>query len=225
MAAADGYRLAVQKGPLETAVPEEFSINLPANFLKEMNRIKGKSEEPVHICLPNNRKQAMFEIIAGSHGDFRVEMTTQLLEGDYPEYEDLIPTNNEVQAVFDGSLFPPGSPEHRGLLQVQLQQDHPGPAAWGERRKTHHHHLRLQRGDRRQPVNHGTRRPHRRGQRHLLQPPVHARAARRNRQEQDPHGNQQQPLSRSLPDRRTRGVHPRRHANNAHLTGRTDQKW
>ena len=105
MAAADGYRLAVQKGPLETAVPEEFSINLPANFLKEMNRIKGKSEEPVRICLPNNRKQALFEITAGGHGDFRVEMTTQLLEGDYPEYEDLIPTNNEVQAVFDGSIF------------------------------------------------------------------------------------------------------------------------
>ena len=105
MAGADGFRLAVQRGALEAPVDGEFAINLPANFLKEMNRIKGKSEEPVRLCLPNNRKQAMFEINAGAHGEFRVQMTTQLLEGDYPDYEELIPKSNSVQAILDGPIF------------------------------------------------------------------------------------------------------------------------
>ena len=107
MAGADGFRLAVQRGALDAPVEEEMELNIPAKFLTEMNRIKGGSEEQIRLGFPSNRKQAMVKFQAGAFGDFQVEMTSQMLEGLYPNYEDLIPKNNSVKALFN----------HQDLLQ------------------------------------------------------------------------------------------------------------
>lgn len=103
MAAADGFRLAVQQGNLENPVDEPFEVNLPANFLKRLRTIQGDSDEPVHIHMPQNRKQALFQFITAAHGELRVEMTTLLLDGEYPSYQDLIPESSSVHAVMDSS--------------------------------------------------------------------------------------------------------------------------
>ena len=108
MAGADGYRLAIQHGGLDAPVERTIELNLPAKFLSDINRIKGDSEGGVKIGIPANQKQAIVRFQAGAHGNFQVEMTSQMLDGTYPEYEGLIPKNNSVRAVFN----------HADLLQA-----------------------------------------------------------------------------------------------------------
>ena len=51
MAAADGFRLAVQNGALLKPVAEDMSVIIPARTMNELNRLIGDREEPVEILM------------------------------------------------------------------------------------------------------------------------------------------------------------------------------
>ena len=97
MAAADGFRLAVHHGALLQPVAEEISVIIPARTMNELNRLIGDREEPVEILMTPAKGQVMFRIRGGD----TVEIVSQLLQGTFPNYEQLIPQSYTTRAVMD----------------------------------------------------------------------------------------------------------------------------
>ena len=97
MAAADGFRLAVHHGALLKPVSEEMSVIIPARTMNELNRLISDREEPVEILMTPAKGQVMFRIRGGD----TVEIVSQLLQGTFPNYEQLIPQSYTTRAVMD----------------------------------------------------------------------------------------------------------------------------
>ena len=97
MAAADGFRLAVQHGSLTQAAPEEMSVIIPARTMNELNRLLGDHDEPVDIMLTPQKSQVMFRVRGGD----TVELVSQLLQGTFPNYDQLIPQSYTTRAILD----------------------------------------------------------------------------------------------------------------------------
>ena len=98
MAAADGYRLAVQHGSLLQPVGEEMSVIIPARTLNELNRLLGDQDEPVEMMTTPARGQVMFRI---QGEETTVELVSQLLQGSFPNYDQLIPQSYTTRAILD----------------------------------------------------------------------------------------------------------------------------
>ena len=97
MAAADGFRLAVQQGPLVQGVKSETKVIIPARTLNELSRLLADQEEAVEIMLTPAKGQVLFR----TKGNETVETVSQLLQGSFPDYEQLIPQSYQTRAVFD----------------------------------------------------------------------------------------------------------------------------
>ena len=94
LAAADGFRLAVQQGSLTEPVAEDIGVIVPARTLNELSRLLGDQDDPVEIMMVPARGQVLFKT-AG------VEVVSQLLQGTFPNYDQLIPQNYDTRSVFD----------------------------------------------------------------------------------------------------------------------------
>ncbi len=97
MAAADGFRLAVQHGELMQSTPEEMSVIIPARTMNELQRLLGDNSEPVDIMLTPQKGQVMFRLQGGD----TVELVSQLLQGTFPNYDQLIPQGYTTRAILD----------------------------------------------------------------------------------------------------------------------------
>ncbi len=97
LAAADGFRLAVHHGALISPVDTEIKVIIPARTLNELNRLLGDQEEPVDIMMTPAKGQVMFRI----RGRETVEVVSQLLQGAFPNYEQLIPDRHDTRAILD----------------------------------------------------------------------------------------------------------------------------
>ncbi len=98
LAAADGFRLAVYRMPLSKAVQGKTSIIIPARTLNELNRVLGDQEEPVIVTVNDQRNQVMFRLN-------NVEIVSQLLQGTFPNYSQVIPKSYDTRAVVDVQEF------------------------------------------------------------------------------------------------------------------------
>jgi DNA polymerase-3 subunit beta len=97
LAAADGFRLAVHQGVLREPVASEIKVIVPARTLNEVNRLLGDQEEPVEITMTPAKGQVLFRIKGGE----TVEVVSQLLQGSFPNYQQLIPEKHDTRAVLD----------------------------------------------------------------------------------------------------------------------------
>ena len=97
MAAADGFRLAVHHGDLSQSTPEEISVIIPARTMNELNRLLSDHSEPVDIMLTPQKGQVMFRLQGGD----TVELVSQLLQGTFPNYDQLIPQSYTTRAILD----------------------------------------------------------------------------------------------------------------------------
>ncbi|MBN1192410.1 MAG: DNA polymerase III subunit beta [Coriobacteriia bacterium] len=98
LAAADGFRLAVYKMPLARAVEGKTTVIVPARTLNEIQRLLGEQEEPVHITVNDQRTQAIFRLN-------NAEIVTQLVQGTFPNYSQVIPSKYDTRAVADVGEF------------------------------------------------------------------------------------------------------------------------
>ncbi|MDO8687323.1 MAG: DNA polymerase III subunit beta [Dehalococcoidales bacterium] len=98
LAAADGFRLAVYKLPLSTAVSQKTEVIIPARTLTELNRLMVDGEETVDITINPNRSQALFRLKAA-------ELVSQLVQGSFPQYDQLIPQSSNTRVVVDVADF------------------------------------------------------------------------------------------------------------------------
>ena len=94
MAAADGFRLAVHKGTLDGAVAESLSFIIPARTLNELSRFLGDQDDPVEMTVTPSRGQALFRTTG-------IQMVSQLIQGTFPDYAQLIPEKCQTRTVID----------------------------------------------------------------------------------------------------------------------------
>ncbi len=98
LAAADGFRLAVHKAPLAQPVAEMTEVIIPARTLNELQRLIGDEEKPVEITINPNGSQVLFRLKD-------VEMASQLIQGAFPNYTQLIPQSYVTRAEIGLSDF------------------------------------------------------------------------------------------------------------------------
>ena len=98
LAAADGFRLAVYKLPITTPVSDKTEVIIPARTLAELNRLIADQEEPVEITVNPNKSQALFRLKS-------IELVSQLVQGTFPNYTQLIPQSYNTRAVVDVAEF------------------------------------------------------------------------------------------------------------------------
>lgn len=91
-AAADGYRLAVRTAKVETPFDQSREVVIPAKAMRELARIIPDDESLVSISLPTERSLALFAI--GS-----TVISTQLLEGRFPDFGAIIPKSYSTSMV------------------------------------------------------------------------------------------------------------------------------
>jgi DNA polymerase III subunit beta len=94
MAAADGYRLAVRTTELETTFNDTFAMVIPARTLSEVARIISDSDEFVRVQLPGERDLVLFQT---EH----TEISSQLLEGRFPDFSAIIPRSYSTSTVIE----------------------------------------------------------------------------------------------------------------------------
>ena len=98
LAAADGFRLAVYRGQLEGPVDEPVSIIVPGRTLNEVNRFLGDQSEPVEMTMTPARGQMLFKLQ-------NIEVVSQLIQGSFPTYSQLIPQSYQTRTVFNLQEF------------------------------------------------------------------------------------------------------------------------
>ncbi len=96
LAASDGYRLAVRHADLPQPAAD-IDIIVPARALTELARI-ADPEATLRMVAPPNRGQVVFRA-----GD--VELIAQLIEGQYPAFEQIIPRQYRTRTVVSTASF------------------------------------------------------------------------------------------------------------------------
>ncbi len=94
LAAADGFRLAVDTGELSGETEAELGVIIPARTLSEVQRLVGDRDKTVEIKITESRGQALFKLQS-------VEVVTQLVQGTFPDYEKLIPVGHGTVVTVD----------------------------------------------------------------------------------------------------------------------------
>jgi len=82
----DGHRLAVARKPLPVQPTEERKMILPKKAATEVRKLTEAQENPVRLTLTPNHIVFRFDDIL---------FITRLIEGSYPNYEQVIPKNND----------------------------------------------------------------------------------------------------------------------------------
>jgi DNA polymerase-3 subunit beta len=98
LAAADGFRLAVHYAPLMSPVKEKAAVIIPARALNELGRFLTDHEEPVTVTVNKQKSQVMFKLKT-------IEMVSQIIQGTFPNYSQLIPGSYQTRAVIDVAEF------------------------------------------------------------------------------------------------------------------------
>ena len=99
-AAADGFRLAVYEGKLSEPIADAESLEfiIPARALLEVNRLIGGQSDPVEFTVTQQKSQAMFRMD-------NVELVSQLIQGTFPNYKQLVPESYDTRAVVNQGAF------------------------------------------------------------------------------------------------------------------------
>ena len=84
IAATDSYRLAEKKIYIKDKISEAVEAIIPAKTLSELNRIINNNNEDVVISFSENQIKFTLE---------NIEIISRLVEGQYPDYTQIIPEN------------------------------------------------------------------------------------------------------------------------------------
>jgi DNA polymerase-3 subunit beta len=97
MVATDGYRLSLYK--LKSEITGEVKkIVLPARAFNELVRIVGEEDETISLALDQQENQAIFSFQNG-------ELVSRLIDGDFPDYEKIIPQSSHPPLYVDKQLL------------------------------------------------------------------------------------------------------------------------
>ena len=98
LAAADGFRLAVYKLPLQQEVAERVEVIVPARALREVVRLIGDGDEPLSMSFSASRSQVLFKLKSA-------ELVATLIQGTFPNYSQLIPQSYTTRTTLGMKQF------------------------------------------------------------------------------------------------------------------------
>jgi len=106
LAAADGFRLSVRTTHLPEPVSEPITVIIPARALAELSRIcqdgsqtrRTEQEQPIEVTITPARNQALFHMA-------NIDLVSQLIEGNFPDYNQIIPKGYATRTVVSTSDF------------------------------------------------------------------------------------------------------------------------
>jgi DNA polymerase III subunit beta len=101
--ATDSFRLGEQKVFLKNAISQEYSLILPQQTVKEIINIFGQKEGDLKIYLSPN--QILFEYLMPETSHPQIQLTSRLIEGNYPDYEAIIPEKTGTQIQLQKNEF------------------------------------------------------------------------------------------------------------------------
>ena len=127
LAAADGFRLAVHTTEMLSPVDEKLSVIVPARTLAEVERLSD-DDAPIEMMVTPQKSQALFRLQ-------NVEIVSQLIQGSFPNYSQLVPQDHTTRVVVDlgelqratrtASIF---AKDGSGIIRIQMA---PGDGAGG----------------------------------------------------------------------------------------------
>lgn len=106
MVATDGRRLALARGPIEQGGggDEARSCIIPTKALTILSRLISDPESRVRVAITEN--QAIFGIGEGAGaGGYEAVLASNLVEGSFPPYEEVIPKDSDKRATFDVNVL------------------------------------------------------------------------------------------------------------------------
>lgn len=106
MAATDSFRLGEKKIYLDPSlnnISKEYSLILPQKAAKEVINIFGEKEGDLTIYFSPN--QILLETSLPEVPHPQVQLTSRLIEGDYPNYQEIIPKKYDTRLVFSLEEF------------------------------------------------------------------------------------------------------------------------
>jgi DNA polymerase-3 subunit beta len=103
MAAADGFRLSVKVTALNQnsgayADLETPHLIIPARALTELARVSADQEQPIELVIAPSRRQVLFRLQD-------IELVSQLIEGEFPDYNRIVPKGHATRSVLDTANF------------------------------------------------------------------------------------------------------------------------
>ncbi|MFH1638830.1 MAG: DNA polymerase III subunit beta [Chloroflexota bacterium] len=98
LATADGFRLAIYKLPIVKPVAEKTQVIIPSRTLAELNRLMADQKEAVQVMVNPQKGQVLFRLD-------NAELVSQLVQGTFPQYAQLIPQSYTSRAVVDVAQF------------------------------------------------------------------------------------------------------------------------
>ena len=109
LAATDGYRLSVRSAQVDGSMPDmPVTVIVPARSLGELARVSADADEsrPVQVLVTRERNQILFQVW-GKGGEskggafHRVELASQLIDANFPDYRAIIPKTHTTRTVVD----------------------------------------------------------------------------------------------------------------------------
>jgi DNA polymerase III subunit beta len=97
MVATDSYRLSVKQTTLETPLASAFEVNVPARALQELARLVTHTEDD-QLNVSVGQNQVLFTL-------GRVILSSRLIDGQFPNYRQLLPETFEHELRLDGGEF------------------------------------------------------------------------------------------------------------------------
>ena len=96
-ALTDSYRLSVKETTLETPLASGFEVNVPARALQELARLVGHGEDE-SLSISVRQNQVLFML-------GRVVLSSRLIDGQFPNYRQLLPESFEHELRLAGGEF------------------------------------------------------------------------------------------------------------------------
>lgn len=96
LVATDSFRLTEYQLDLPKDHTQKFSAIVPARTMQELVRILGDTEDDVRMYITDN--QVMFQLDD-------MELVSRLIEGQFPNYRQIIPATEETSATLDTAEF------------------------------------------------------------------------------------------------------------------------
>ena len=98
MAATDGFRISVRKTRLPDPISRPMSAIIPARALNELSRIASDGDRAISMVIPPGRGQVLFHLDD-------VELVSQLIEGNFPDYNAIIPRSCKTTTILPTAGF------------------------------------------------------------------------------------------------------------------------
>ena len=99
LAAADGFRLAVDRVEISSTEDFDSAAIVPGKTMLELERlIDDSNQSTIQISISEASNQILFNLE-------NIQVVSQLIQGQFPDYEKLIPNSSSTQSLVDRKAF------------------------------------------------------------------------------------------------------------------------